>query len=197
MKLKKLLLSTLVAGALSGGISPVNAGPDPFLGEVQWFAGNFAPRGWAFCDGQLLSIAQNSALFSILGTTYGGDGRVTFGLPDVRGRLVLHQGTGPGLTNRRLGVKSGVETVTLNQNQIPNHTHTLRASNGAGTAINPSGNVLASPRRARLYEDDDANTDMHASAISPAGGGQSHTNIQPFNTLNCIIALQGTFPSRN
>ena len=107
---------------------------DPFIAEIIMFGGNFAPRGWAFCDGQLLSISSNSALFSILGTTYGGDGRTTFGLPDLRGRVAMHPGSGPGLTQRRLGEKSGMETVTLTTNQIPSHNHTATATaSGTGT----------------------------------------------------------------
>jgi microcystin-dependent protein len=197
MKLNKILQGVLITSALFSGTTTVHAGPDPFIGEVQWFAGNFAPRGWAFCDGQLLSISSHSALFSILGTTYGGDGRTTFGLPDVRGRVIVHQGTGPGLTNRRLGARGGSETETLATNQMPSHTHTLRASGGSATAIVPNGNVLASPGRTRMYDSGVANADMHASAINPAGGSQSHNNMQPYNTLSCIISLQGTFPSRN
>ena len=111
MKFKKVLLSALIAGTIFSGTSAVYAGDQPFIGEVQWFAGNFAPRGWAFCDGQILQISQNSALFSILGTTYGGDGRTTFGLPEVRGRTIIHQGQGPGLSSRRLGDKAGTESA--------------------------------------------------------------------------------------
>ena len=197
MKLKKILLATLIAGACFSGTSTVNAGDSPYIGEVQWFAGNFAPRGWAFCDGQLLAIAQNSALFSILGTTYGGDGRTTFALPDVRGRVIIGEGKGPGLSNHPLGQKSGTENETLNTNQIPNHTHTLRASGGEATYAAPAGNVLASTGRTRLYDSGAANVDMDASAIAPAGGSLPHNNMQPYNTLSCIIALVGTFPSRN
>lgn len=197
MKLKKVLQCALITGAIFSGTSTVYAGFDPFIGEVQWFAGNFVPRGWAGCDGQLLSINENQALFSILGTTYGGDGRNTFALPDVRGRTILHAGRGPGLSDRRLGAKSGTETVTLNANQMSNHTHTLRASSGSATAVAPAGNVLASPGRTRLYDSGAANTNMNAGAITSTGGNQPHNNMQPYNTLTCIIALQGVFPSRN
>ena len=195
MKFKKILQSALMAYACVNTV-PAMAGPDPFIGEVQWFAGNFAPRGWALCDGQLLPIAQYSALFSILGTTYVGDGRTSFALPDVRGRVLIHKGSGPGLTPRNLGAKSGVENVTLTSAQMPSHSHTLVASSGPATETNPTGNTLASPGRTRLYDSDAANTSMGHS-IANTGGGQSHTNVQPFNTLNCIIALQGIFPSRN
>ena len=197
MKFKKVLQSTLIAGVLFSGVPTVNAGIEPFLGEVQWFAGTFAPRGWAFCDGQLLQISQFSALFSILGTTYGGDGRTTFGLPEVRGRTIIHQGQGPGLSSRRLGDKAGTESETLTANEMPNHTHTLRASGGSATAVAPAGNVLASPGRTRLYDSSGANTNMNVEAITSTGGSQPHNNMQPYNTLSCIIALQGIFPSRN
>lgn len=197
LKIKKLVLTTLAAGTLLTGANTVNAGSEPFIGEVQWFAGNFAPRGWALCDGQLLSVASNSALFSILGTTYGGDGRTTFALPDVRGRVIIHQGQGPGLSNRYLGSKAGSESETLTANQMPAHSHTLQASGGAATAITPTGNVLASPGRTRLYDSGTANVNMDAAAITATGGSQAHNNMQPYTTLNCIIALQGIYPSRN
>lgn len=197
MKFKKMIQSTLIFSAMFGGAQTASAGNDPFIGEVQWFAGNFAPRGWALCDGQLLSIASNQALFSILGTIYGGDGRTTFALPEVRGRTLIHAGNGPGLSSRSLGGKSGTENETLYINEMPVHTHTLSASSGAASAIAPANNVLASPGRTRLYESGTANTSMHSSSIDNTGGGQSHNNMQPYNTLNCIIALQGTFPSRN
>ena len=197
MNIKKILLSALVTGTLLSVVPAVNAGSEPFIGEVQWFAGNFAPRGWAYCDGQLLSISQNQALFSIIGTIYGGDGRTTFALPAVRGRTLVHRGQGPGLSNRRLGEKSGSENETLTVNQMPGHTHTLRANGGSASAVAPAGNVLASPGRTRLYDSGVANTSMDASAITETGGNRSHNNMQPYNTLSCIIALQGIFPSRN
>jgi microcystin-dependent protein len=142
----------------------VRSGVDPFIGEVGLFANNFAPRGWAFCDGQLLPISENTALFSILGTTYGGDGRTTFGLPDLRGRTAIGEGTGPGLSNQHLGQKGGVEDVTLTGAQMASHDHTLPPS---------------------------------SDTTSSTGGGQTHTNMQPYQVLNYIIALQGIFPSRN
>lgn len=198
MKIKKVLQSTLITGVLFSWMPTVNAGGDPFIGEVQWFAGNFAPRGWSFCDGQLLPINSYQALFSILGTTYGGDGRTTFGLPDVRGRVIIGEGHGPGLSDRRLGGKGGTEEERLtNTQQIASHTHTLRASGGAATNAAPTGNVLASTGRTRLYDSGTANVDMDASAIAPTGGSLPHNNMQPYNTLSCIIALVGTYPSRN
>jgi len=197
MNIKKLFHGALMAGALINNAQMAYAGTDPFIGEVQWFAGNFAPRGWALCDGQLLSIIQNPALFSILGTTYGGDGSTTFALPNVRGRVMIHAGTGPGLTRRNLGDMGGTETETLTTAQMPDHTHTLRASSGAATAIAPGGNVLASPGRTRLYDSGTANVDMSADSITATGGNASHNNMQPYTTLNCIIALVGVLPSRD
>lgn len=196
MKLKKVLQGALIAGALFNGVSTVNAGNEPFLGEVQWFAGNFAPRGWAFCDGQLLPINGNEALFSILGTTYGGDGRTTLGLPDMRGRGMVHDGSGPGLTSRRLGEKSGRETETLTATQLPNHTHTLRADSSGGDTVLPNDRVISKVGRLRVF-DGAPDVDMGASSIASVGGGQSHNNMQPNIALNCIIALQGVFPPRN
>jgi microcystin-dependent protein len=189
-----LALSILFSLTLT---QPTIAGPDPFIGEIDWVPYNFAPRGWAFCDGQLLSIPQNSALFSLIGTIYGGDGRTNFALPDMRGRMPLHVGSGPGLTPRTLGEKSGEESVTLSVNQMPNHIHSARGSSSDATSVSPAGNVWGSKRRTRLYSPDPANVDMDASAIAATGGGQAHNNMPPYLVLHCIIALQGIFPSRN
>lgn len=169
---------------------------EPFVGEVRWVGFTFAPRNWAFCDGQLLSVAGNDALFSLLGTNYGGDGRTTFALPDLRGRAMMHEGTGPGLSSRTLGRRDGGETETLAVTHLPGHTHTAKASNSFGNSVVPNDRVVASRRRTKLY-DSSADVDMHATAVAPTGGSQAHTNMQPFNTLNCIIALQGVYPSRN
>jgi len=179
----------------------------PFLGEVQIFAGNFAPRDWAFCDGQLLPIAQNTALFSLLGTTYGGDGRTTFGLPDLRGRAAMHPGRGPGLASRRLGEKVGTETVTLTTAQIPSHSHTgttsttkIDLSTNVGTSDTSDGQHIGNHLGAF---NEDATPDAKlggvtsGTTINNTGGGQPHNNMQPSTTVNYIIALQGTFPSRN
>ncbi len=185
---------------------------DPFIAEIIMFGGNFAPRGWAFCDGQLLSISSNSALFSILGTTYGGDGRTTFGLPDLRGRVAMHPGSGPGLTQRRLGEKSGVESVTLVTNQIPAHQHnTTVTGTGTGQGTDTQGdNGFVGGRTwshvgANLYKDATPDVAMKAGNVTldltvtnpNTGGGQNHTNLHPFQCVNFIIALQGVFPSRN
>lgn len=169
---------------------------EPFVGEIRMFAGNFAPRGWAFCDGQLLAVSQNDALFSLLGTIYGGDGRTTFGLPDMRGRIPLHQGTGPGLSPRRLGSKGGLEQVTLTSNQLPSHNHTITASSADDkTDNNPVGRVLA-VSGAKIYGEDHA-LDMNSSAISNTGGSSPHTNLMPALCVNFIVALLGIYPSRN
>ena len=170
---------------------------EPLLGQIQAFGFNFAPRGWAFCNGQLLPISQNQALFALLGTTYGGDGRTTFGLPDLRGRVSFAFGSGPGLSNYVIGEKGGAETVTLNTNQIPSHSHTANAANESANSNRPTGNVLASPETNIYRENQAPDTQMHANIIGDTGGGQSHPNIQPFLVINWCIALDGTFPSRN
>ncbi|AGC76012.1 microcystin-dependent protein [Nonlabens dokdonensis] len=187
---------------------------DPFLGEITTFAGNFAPRGWAFCHGQLLAISQNSALFSILGTTYGGDGRTTFALPDLRGRAAVSQGNGPGLSSYNLGQRGGLESVTLNETQIPSHTHTAsgtaKASSGTGTSNDPAGANFASASTplnptttvdTQVYTSGANDGTMAANnvdvTVGNSGSSQSHTNMQPFLAINYIIALQGVFPSRN
>ena len=166
-----------------------------FIGEVRIFAGNFAPRNWALCDGQLLPINQNQALFSILGTTYGGDGRTNFGLPDLRGRVPIHAGNGPGLTPRTLGAKGGEEAHVLTVQEMPSHTHTLNARNQRGNTNIPSGNVLA--RKKNFYSTQPQNAILSNGAIGTTGGGQAHNNMPPFQALNYIICLQGIFPSRN
>ena len=172
---------------------------EPFIAEIIMFGGNFAPRGWALCDGQLLSISSNSALFSLLGTTYGGDGRTTFGLPDLRGRVAIHPGTGPGLSTYRLGQKAGAENVTLNLNQIPSHTHQAKAHAGPGNRNTATGSAWSDDAGVSwaAYTNTAPTANMHTGAIANAGGSQSHTNIQPYLCVNFIIALVGVFPSRN
>jgi len=168
----------------------------PFIAEIIMFAGNFAPRSWAFCDGQLLAISQNNALFSLLGTTYGGDGRVTFGLPEMRGRVSIHPGNGPGLSAYQLGERGGQENVTLTENQLPSHAHpTLNnAVNNVPNTANASGNTLAN---GSFYSTDAPDSATQPSTTGNAGANQSHGNIQPYVCVNYIIALQGVFPSRN
>ena len=168
---------------------------DPFIAEVKIFAGNFAPRGWAFCDGQLLPVAQNTALFSLIGTTYGGDGRTTTGLPNLQGRAPMHQGRGPGLTDRRLGQKIGTETVPLAANQVPQHSHGLRAADNL-TQADPSSTVGAGP--VAMYATGGNLQDMASDALGSAGGaGAAHNNLQPFLAMTFIIAMTGIYPSRS
>lgn len=169
---------------------------DPFIGEVRLFAGNFAPLGWAFCQGQLMAISQNDALFALIGTTYGGDGQTTFALPNLSGRVPLHQGQGAGLTSRTIGELGGAEIVTLLTSQIPQHTHAMNASSAAATGTSPSGALLATTSVAS-YDTAAGSTAMAASAVGNAGGSQPHQNMAPTLALNYIIALEGIFPSRN
>lgn len=170
---------------------------EPFVGEIRMFAGNFAPRGWAFCDGQLLAVSQNDALFSLLGTVYGGDGRTTFGLPDLRGRIPLHAGHGPGLSERRLGSKGGEEKVTLTVNQLPSHSHPFQATSAAGTDNNPQGKQVGESSSVDLYFEGTPTVDMAQQAITETGGSQSHANLMPFLCVHFIIALFGIYPSRH
>ncbi len=167
----------------------------PFLGSITLFGGNFAPRGYMFCQGQILAISQNSALFALIGTTYGGDGQTTFALPNLAGRAAIHQGTGPGLSNYSIGQTAGVETVTLIANQLPAHTHTATASNAVGGG-GPAGAVWAQPSSGQPYGAT-PNVAMNAAALTAAGGNQPHENMMPFLALNFIIAVEGIFPSRN
>ncbi len=180
---------------------------EPTIGEIRIFAGNFAPRSWALCQGQLLPISQNQALFSILGTTYGGDGRTTFGLPDMRGRTAIHAGNGPGLTDRRLGSRGGVETVTLNVTQLPDHNHgdSMKANITTGTTNLPNNGYIAVSSG---VDSNGTNLDVIAYALNSVAnvkvgdttntGGNQHIDIrQPWIALNYIIALFGVFPSRS
>lgn len=171
---------------------------EPFIAEIRIFAGNFAPRGWAFCDGQLLPISQNTALFSLIGTTYGGDGRSTTALPNLQGRAPMHPGRGPGLTSRRLGQSGGTEEISLTEAQISNHQHTLKATQQLGNSTNPSNRALARASAGTAYQQNTANNlvDLNAASLPNTGGSQSHNNLQPFLTMNFIIALVGLYPSR-
>jgi len=170
---------------------------EPFLGEIRMFGSNFAPRSWAFCDGQLLAIGQNQALFSLLGTIYGGDGRTIFALPDLRGRVPVHMGHGPGLSSRPVGHKVGSENVTLTQAQLPSHSHALEASADAATESAPTGHVLASSSTVTMFADTAPTVPMASASITAAGGGQGHPNMMPFLCVHFIIALAGIYPSRN
>jgi microcystin-dependent protein len=159
------------------------------------FGGNFAPVGWAFCNGALMAITDNQTLFQLIGTTYGGDGQSTFALPDLQSRVPVHQGQGPGLTNQVIGEKAGAETVTLTANQITVHTHPGHASSAAATASSPSGNVWASGTTSP-FSDQAADAQMNAAAIQSTGGSQPHDNMLPFVAVNFIISLFGVFPSQ-
>ena len=170
---------------------------EPFIAEIRIFAGNFAPRSWAFCDGQLLPVSQNTALFSLIGTTYGGDGRSTTALPDLQGRVAMHPGRGPGLTSRRLGQRGGIETVTLSEAQMPNHNHSMLASGPSNTNTPGSTAAYATNPLVRQYSTASNLVALAPSALQNTGGSQSHNNLQPFIAMNFIIALQGLYPSRS
>ncbi|KRC28726.1 phage tail protein [Acidovorax sp. Root219] len=170
---------------------------EPFIGEITMFAGNFPPRGWAFCQGQIMSIAQNTALFSLLGTTYGGNGQTTFALPDLRGRAPVHAGQLTGGGNYDQGQFGGAESVSLIATEIPAHSHTL-AAGSTGTQASPSGGLPATtPARDFRYSNAAASAALHAGTISSGAGAQPHENRAPVLALNFIIALEGIFPSRN
>jgi microcystin-dependent protein len=176
---------------------------NPFLGEIRMFAGNFNPRGWAFCAGQLVPIAQNDALYALLGTTYGGDGITTFGLPDMRGRLPINQGQGPGLSNYVIGQMAGTESVTLTVTQMPAHSHSLSATDATASQPAPTNTSFLATLlgTAEIYAIPGANPlrqgTLNANSISAAGGSQPHNNLMPIMAINFIIALEGVFPSRN
>ncbi len=167
---------------------------EPFLAEIRIVGFNFAPRGWAFCDGQILPINQNQSLYSLLGTNYGGDGRTSFALPDLRGRTPIHVSD-----SHRLAQKSGAETVTLTAAEIAAHTHTAKASSTAADSNRPPGRVLAESTGDDIYRDPEAAnmTALRSGSVANAGGGQAHNNMQPYLTLGFVIALRGLFPSRN
>jgi microcystin-dependent protein len=174
---------------------------DQFVAEIRLFPFNFAPIGWAACDGQLLPISQNTALFSLVGTFYGGDGRSNFGLPNLQGNVPMDSGSGIGLTPRVLGETGGEESVTLLQTEMPGHQHRFVADTTVGTTTNPANNLLGeaaiNPREPRqIYADGAVNTQMLAGNLLATGGGQPHNNLQPYLTLNFCIAMQGTFPAR-
>lgn len=174
---------------------------DPFIAEIRMFGCNFAPRGWAFCDGQLLPISQNTALFSLLGTTYGGDGRSTFALPNLQGRAAIFSGQGPGLSQRSIGETGGAQTVTLQITEMPLHSHTVNGKT-VGGAANPAnmvwGTSNAAKAAANFYAPVAASpVNMNPNALANSGGNQPHNNLMPYNTVYFNIALQGVYPSRN
>lgn len=172
---------------------------EPFVAEIRIFAGNFAPRGWAFCNGQLLPISQNTALFSLIGTTYGGDGRSTTALPNLQGRAPMHPGRGPGLTDRRLGQRGGVEAVTLTEAQMPNHAHQMQASGRPANNDDPASDrwLGTAGSNNAAYASPNNLVAMASQSLENAGGSQPHNNLQPYLTINFIIALVGLYPSRS
>lgn len=171
---------------------------DPYIGEIRIFAGNFAPQGWAFCQGQLLSIAEYDVLFSLIGTTYGGDGQSNFALPNLAGRLPLHQGTGPGLSTRIIGELGGAEAISLNTGQMPIHQHTAVCQDAAGDQLNPQAHFWSKDGTSSTAPyNTDANSMMASTAISTAGQGIAHENLQPFLVINYIIAFTGLYPSHS
>jgi microcystin-dependent protein len=175
---------------------------EPFLGEIRMFGGNFAPRGWALCDGQVLAISQNAALFSILGTTYGGNGQTTFALPDMRGRRPVHQGQGPGLSPYVIGQASGAESVTLTQAQLPQHNHVVNALGAGGNQANPTtasypSGALSGNTKIDIYTTTNPTVTLNPGTIGMTGGNQPVPSLNPYLCVTFIIALQGIFPSRN
>lgn len=169
----------------------------PFIGEIRLFAGSFAPAGWAFCDGQILPISENDTLFNLIGTTYGGDGQETFALPDLRGRLPIHMGQGPGITqNYQISEIFGTEQVTLTTQQIPSHNHAFLVSTASGTGTNANGKAVAVPSDIRMYIRDTPATNFPANMLNPVGGSQPHENMSPALTISFIISLYGIFPSQ-
>ena len=166
----------------------------PYIGEIRMFAGNFPPVGWMFCEGQLLPISENDALFALIGTTYGGDGQETFGLPNLQSRFPIHAGIGPDLNNYPLAQMAGTESETLTVQQIPVHTHGLLVANAVANDPNPVNTILGESSAIRLYNPVNPTVPMNAGSISPQGGSQPHENMQPFLCINFIISLFGLFP---
>jgi microcystin-dependent protein len=193
--MKKItLLAIMTMSLLAGFTSNAQEG---FIGEVRMFAGTFAPKNWAFCEGQILSIASNSALFSLLGTTYGGNGTTTFALPDLRGRVPIHAAQGPGLGFYTLGEKGGTETNTLTVAQLPAHNHSVFGVASVGNQNSPSGNLPADTKLLdKEYSNGTASTSMNPAMIGQTGGNQPVNNIQPYLGINFIICLYGVYPAR-
>jgi microcystin-dependent protein len=167
----------------------------PYIGQIKIFAGNFAPQGWVFCDGRLLAIAEYDALFALIGTTYGGDGQVTFAVPDLRGRLAINQGTGPGLSSYSMGQALGSETVTLTPTQLPAHTHAVTANNASG-GVTPNGLTWAVSSQ-QAYGPSAALQTMNPTSVTASGGSQPHNNIMPYLAVNFILSLFGIFPPQS
>jgi len=170
----------------------------PFIGEIRMFGGNFAPAGWAFCDGQLQPISQNDTLFNLIGTTYGGDGQETFALPDIQGRVPVHMGTNPGTgTTYQIGEKAGVESVTITTNSLPQHNHAFLASQDGAQQNAPTSNVLASSTNIKNWSPFPGTGNMNANALQSVGGSQPHENMMPYLVISFIISLFGIFPTQN
>lgn len=170
--------------------------PEPYVGEIRMFAGNFPPNGWMLCEGQSMPISENEVLFQLIGTTYGGDGEETFNLPNLASRVPIHMGTSPSGTTYQLGEMAGTEQETLTVQQIPAHTHALLASGDLGNTVSPANVLTSNSQGALPYIEDAATLNMNAGAIGPAGGSQPHENTQPFLCINFIISLFGVFPSQ-
>ncbi len=170
--------------------------PEPYIGEIRMFAGNFPPNGWAFCQGQPLPISENEILFQLIGTTYGGDGEEYFNLPNLASRVPIHMGTGPDGTTYQIGEMAGTEQETLTVQQIPNHTHTLLGSAAAASSQTPGNQILAAAENQVYYPQPDVLANMSSQAIAPAGGSQPHENTQPFLCINFIISLFGVIPNQ-
>jgi microcystin-dependent protein len=170
----------------------------PYIGEIRLVGFNFAPAGWAFCNGQLMAISENEALFNLIGTTYGGDGQTTFALPNLQSRVIIHQGQGPGLSNYIIGENAGVEAVTVATNQLPIHSHAANCSSSAGSQSSPVANIWSADAAGLTAEySNSQNGQMNAAAIGQSGGSQPHENRMPFLAMNYIISLFGIFPSQN
>ena len=171
---------------------------EPFVGEIRIFGGNFAPAGWAMCQGQSMPISENETLFNLIGTTYGGDGQETFNLPDLQGRCPVHAGQGPGISQSyQIAEQVGVESVTLSTNQIPIHTHPMIASQAIGNVTQPTGNIMAQNNTISNYIEDVTDANFNANAVGPTGGNQPHENMMPFLVLTFIISLFGVFPTQS
>ncbi len=171
---------------------------EPFVGEIRMFGGSFAPAGWAMCQGQLMPISQNDTLFTLIGTTYGGDGQETFALPDLQGRVPIHAGQGPGISQTyQLGEKGGVESVTLSTQQIPQHNHAFLVNSAIGTQNSPSNNFMAAPTSGKAYIAGTPDKFMAATIASIVGGSQPHENMQPYLCITFILSLFGVFPTQN
>lgn len=204
---KSIAIAAVAATALTAATpKKAEAGADPYLGEVMIYPYTFCPRGWTEANGQLLSVSQYTALFSLYGTNFGGDGRTTFGLPDLRGRVPMHLGTGPGLSPRTIGQKFGTETETMTVNQMPSHSHTVNSVSGQGDKGGPNSDFLSAPgandgslkyNDLKMYHDGPATATMDPGMIASTGGNQPQNNIQPVQVLRYCVALEGLFPPRN